>query len=99
MGDEDYDVSTTHRSQRRDEHGAPKRMRTVKAWPEVDRDQVSSQATPPRRQKVSALSHPRRQRKGALVNAPAQQRQKVTLARDLREKQRSRRLRIAASRH
>merc|ERR1712039_376444 len=88
----------TQRSRRRDSHGAPKRMQTVKAWVPRHLDGASgmeykgtsNQRANPRRQTVSAVSHPRRQQKAAPAHALAQQRRGRALARCLREMQRSR---------
>jgi len=78
----------SQRSRRRDMHGAPKRMQTIKAWVPLHPDGASGVATP-HRQKVSAVSHPRQQRKNAPMNVLAQQRREIALARRLREMQRS----------
>merc|ERR1712079_968278 len=96
----------TQRSRRRDSHGAPKRMQTVKAWvprpPDgasgMECEGTSKQRATPHRQKVSAISHPRRQRNAAPANALAQQRRETALARRLRETQRSRHRQSAAVR-
>lgn len=89
----------THRSRRRDRHGAPQRRQIVKAWvpqqhsdgvPRMESNGASEQRATSQRQKASAVSHPRRQRSTALANTVAQQRQETALARRLREMQRSR---------